>query len=125
MRTNLKVPYAEKDEARNRGARWDAARKTWYVENVENMAQFLRWTPAYLNRPANAILGMTQKAVAKPNATTEKPVGRNKRQTAVRRNESRIIVGPKHFNTRCDCKPWCPCPSCMENVAAAYWGVSA
>ena len=28
MRTNLKVPYAEKDEAKKRGARWDAALET-------------------------------------------------------------------------------------------------
>jgi hypothetical protein len=43
MRVNLKVPYAEKDKARKRGARWDAARKTWYVENMENLNPFLRW----------------------------------------------------------------------------------
>lgn len=51
MRTNLKVPYAEKDQAKKRGARWDAARKTWYVENVENMAHFMKWMPAHLSRP--------------------------------------------------------------------------
>jgi len=45
MRTNLKVPYEEKDDAKKLGARWDAARKTWYVENVENIAQFMRWMP--------------------------------------------------------------------------------
>ena len=45
MRTNLKVPYEEKDDAKSFGARWDAARKTWYVENVENIAQFMRWMP--------------------------------------------------------------------------------
>lgn len=51
MRTNLKVPYEEKDDAKKLGARWDAARKTWYVENVENIAQFMRWMPAYLAAP--------------------------------------------------------------------------
>jgi len=39
MRTDLKVPYAEKDQARKRGARWDAAKKVWFVENVENIAR--------------------------------------------------------------------------------------
>ncbi len=39
MRTDLKVPYAEKDQARKRGARWDAAKKVWFVENVENIAE--------------------------------------------------------------------------------------
>ena len=32
MRLNLKVPYAEKDQAKKLGARWDAGRKLWYVE---------------------------------------------------------------------------------------------
>ena len=39
MRTDLKVPYAEKDQARKRGARWDAAKKVWFVENVERIAK--------------------------------------------------------------------------------------
>lgn len=55
MRTNLKVPYAEKDEARKHGARWDAARKTWYVENVENIAPLMRWMPKHLTEPARKI----------------------------------------------------------------------
>jgi hypothetical protein len=48
MRTNLQVPFSEKDKARSMGARWDAARKTWYVENVEDISQFMRWMPARL-----------------------------------------------------------------------------
>lgn len=52
MRTNLKVPYAEKDAAKNLGARWDAARKVWYVENVENIAHFMKWMPEHLKRPS-------------------------------------------------------------------------
>ncbi len=48
MRTNLQVPFSEKDKARSMGARWDAARKTWYVENVEDISQFMQWMPARL-----------------------------------------------------------------------------
>jgi hypothetical protein len=124
MRTNLKVPYAEKDEARKRGARWDAARKTWYVENVENIAQFMRWTHAYLNRPANAILGVTPKADSKPNAMRSHPVAVKKNQPAVRMNESRMFAGAKYFNTRCACLPWAACDSCLTKVAAAGWGAT-
>ena len=54
MRTNLVVPFAEKDEARRLGARWDLARRVWYVENVENLVPFLRWIPARLNTPMQA-----------------------------------------------------------------------
>lgn len=42
MRTDLNVPYADKDRAKRRGARWDVARKTWFVENVENLQAFSR-----------------------------------------------------------------------------------
>ena len=58
MRTNLKVPFAEKDEARSLGARWDVARKTWYVENVDNIAQFMRWMPAHLKSAPAASAGI-------------------------------------------------------------------
>ena len=37
MRTNLNVPFSEKDAARRLGAKWDLARKTWYVEDMENL----------------------------------------------------------------------------------------
>jgi hypothetical protein len=40
----LNVPFAEKDEAKRLGARWDAARKKWYVPNGVDAEQFSRWT---------------------------------------------------------------------------------
>lgn len=43
MRTNLTVPYAEKDQAKALGARWDPARKCWYVQGVADLAPFARW----------------------------------------------------------------------------------
>ncbi len=51
MRTNLNVPYGEKDKAKSLGARWDMARRTWYIEDMENLTPFLRWMPEYLTRP--------------------------------------------------------------------------
>lgn len=50
MRVNLKVPYAENKHAKLAGARWDAARKVWYVENMEKLDRFLRWMPKHLTR---------------------------------------------------------------------------
>lgn len=52
MRVNLNVPFKEKDSARRLGAQWDAGRRTWYVENVENLEAFLKWIPAHLKRPS-------------------------------------------------------------------------
>lgn len=51
MRTNLAVPYREKDQARRCGARWDPARKLWYVENLGDLRPFLKWMPPHLTRP--------------------------------------------------------------------------
>ena len=42
MRTHLNVPFAEKDEAKALGARWDPARKRWYVQD-KDLAPFARW----------------------------------------------------------------------------------
>ena len=39
------MPFSEKDQAKALGARWDAARKTWYVENIEDLTPFKRWIP--------------------------------------------------------------------------------
>jgi hypothetical protein len=51
MRVDLKVPYSQKDEAKRKGARWDAGRKVWYVENVEDLSPFLQWMPDHLLKP--------------------------------------------------------------------------
>ena len=51
MRINLRVPYEEKEQARRLGAKWDTARRIWYVENMERLEAFLRWMPDYLTEP--------------------------------------------------------------------------
>ena len=43
MRINLKCKYAEKDWVKALGARWDPARKTWYIENVDDLTPFKKW----------------------------------------------------------------------------------
>ena len=43
MRINLAVPFAEKDEAKALGARWDPARKLWYVNDPADLDAFSRW----------------------------------------------------------------------------------
>nr|MDP2192790.1 DUF5710 domain-containing protein [Rhodoferax sp.] len=34
MRINLVTPFAEKDAVKALGARWDAAKKIWYITDV-------------------------------------------------------------------------------------------
>ncbi|MFC7517188.1 DUF5710 domain-containing protein [Herbaspirillum sp. GCM10030257] len=41
----LNVPFAEKDQAKGLGARWDAARKKWYVPHGVDANLFSRWLP--------------------------------------------------------------------------------
>lgn len=51
MRVNLQVPYSEKDHAKRLGARWDPARRVWYVQDVQRIDKFMRWMPKHLRRP--------------------------------------------------------------------------
>ena len=45
MRINLVTPFAEKDAAKALGARWDAAKKCWYIVDVADLTPFLCWIP--------------------------------------------------------------------------------
>ena len=45
MRINLVTPFAEKDAVKALGARWDAAKKCWYIVDVADLAPFSRWIP--------------------------------------------------------------------------------
>jgi hypothetical protein len=45
MRVNLLTPFAEKEAVKALGARWDAAKKCWYVVDVADLTPFSRWIP--------------------------------------------------------------------------------
>jgi len=45
MRINLVTPFAEKDAVKALGARWDAAKKCWYIVDVADVTPFARWIP--------------------------------------------------------------------------------
>jgi len=55
-RIDLAVPFAEKDEAKRLGARWDGERKTWYVPDGIDVRNFRRWVPSepYINVRSNS-----------------------------------------------------------------------
>jgi hypothetical protein len=50
----LEVPFAEKDDAKRLGARWDAAARKWYVPHGLDIKQFSRWWPDALRQEAKA-----------------------------------------------------------------------
>ena len=41
----LACPYAEKDQAKGLGARWDVDARKWYVPNDLDRNEFKRWWP--------------------------------------------------------------------------------
>jgi Domain of unknown function (DUF5710) len=74
MRINLVTPFAEKDAAKALGARWDAAKKCWYIVDVDDLTPFMRWIPnldAAQNTGATA--GTSAQASAKAAAVKTKP----------------------------------------------------
>lgn len=93
---NLKVPFAEKDAAKKLGARWDAARKLWYVEGDGDMAAFARWSPTPHDAAVAPLATPLKKAPARSEAS------------------GKVYVGSAYVElTRiCACLPWEVCEQC-------------
>jgi len=86
MRTYLNCPFDEKDQAKALGARWDAAKKRWYVEDAKDLGPFARWL-----EPEGAA------------AAGKSPAARADSSPGVR-------TGPKEVpHCGCDALPWEPC----------------
>jgi len=70
--TYLNVPFAEKNDAKQLGARWDPGERAWYVPSGVDTAAFARWLgatpdapPARRDSPTLAVAaGMDEKAPA-------------------------------------------------------------
>ncbi|WCB46506.1 zincin-like metallopeptidase domain-containing protein [Nitratidesulfovibrio vulgaris] len=57
-KTYLNVPYAEKDLARQAGARWDRQEKLWFAPTGSTLSAFERWLPTpgqELEKPVHAL----------------------------------------------------------------------
>lgn len=100
MRTNLQVPFAEKDDAKRLGARWDPARKVWYVENKADLSPFARWLPAAGAAAAGPAAPARSSAARKPAAAGTLIVG------------SRYVESPRV----CDCLAWEVCDKCRATA---------
>jgi hypothetical protein len=66
MRVNLKVPFAEKDSAKALGAKWDAAKKVWYVVDKADLSPFLKWIDEKVATPAATQAPAVKASFAKP-----------------------------------------------------------
>ena len=93
MRINLKTPFADKEAAKALGARWDGAKKIWYITDVADLTPFMRWIPdlAAASAPASSSAAPTTQAA--------------KRQSAG------VITRPATTVAHCGCAalPWVAC----------------
>jgi hypothetical protein len=98
----LKVPYAEKDEAKALGARWNKDSKLWYVPDGVEAAPFQRWL----------LKGVPPPASGKPSAA---PAGR------VDSYVGKQVVGARYVALEHGCNPFEACPVCAPTLAASGW----
>ncbi len=94
MRINLTTTFAEKDKAKALGARWDVARKTWYIEDIEDLTPFRRWIPS--------IADWDEKQAAKG---SKKP----RKATKQAKNSAPKAIGQAVPHCGCNALPWEHC----------------
>ncbi len=97
MRINLVTPFAEKDAVKALGARWDPAKKLWYIKDVGDITPFHRWIPDMAASTENSADQRTPLAVGAASAP-------------IRRSEG-IVTKSEVAVAHCGCKvlPWEDC----------------
>lgn len=101
----LKVPYAEKDEAKALGARWNSARKTWYVPDGQAAAPFERWLAPHQPGESAASSSPSPKASS---GRVDAYVGK-------------ASVGKHYVQMAHDCNPFVACPECRPALEKSGW----
>lgn len=100
MRIDLQTPFAEKDAAKALGARWDSSKRTWYIQNVADLAPFQRWIPAGTTAQTAGPVAMARQAPASAPARARAP------STAGGTITQSVTVLP---HCGCAMLPWEPC----------------
>src|SRR5205085_12557131 len=95
------VPYAEKDQARELGARWNPARKRWYVPDGVAVEPFARW----LEKDGASASGTS--APGSKDARAAKPV-----------------TGSRYVEMDHACNPFEPCERCAPVLAQSGWNAA-
>lgn len=100
MRMNLKVPFADKEQAKKLGARWDATRKVWYVVSNADLAPFSKWSP-------------TAHDASVVSDSQSKEVSAGKQQAT-----GKVFVGSAYVEhvRICNCLPWDVCEKCEPTI---------
>jgi len=75
MATYLTVPFAQKDRVKALGARWDAARRQWFVPPGLELTQFSTWLPAQEESSSAPAVGQDLVAQAESTVAPTTPAG--------------------------------------------------
>ncbi len=70
-RMDLRVPYAEKEQAKVHGAQWDAENRTWYAPPGTDLNNLKRWLPRGVLTESPDLTAPPAKAAEKGIALTE------------------------------------------------------
>lgn len=95
----LTVPYAEKDEAKALGARWNPTKRRWYVPDGVATAAFAKWA----GQGADGAAGSAA------------PVGR------VDSYQGKTVTGTNYIALEHDCNPFETCPQCTAALSGTEW----
>ncbi|SFB85799.1 DUF5710 domain-containing protein [Massilia yuzhufengensis] len=98
----LTVPYAEKDEAKALGARWNPTKRRWYVPDGVATAAFAKWAA----QGAEAVTGSGGGA----------PSGGR-----VDSYQGKTVVGTNYVALDHACNPFEPCAQCSTALAGTAW----
>jgi len=98
--TFLNVPYAEKDEARALGARWNPGKKRWYVPAGVALEAFGKWMPKEGEAPAS---------------------GGKASGGRVDAYAAKLVTGSLYVELAHDCNPFEPCAECAPQLAGNGW----
>ncbi|MFL6675045.1 MAG: DUF5710 domain-containing protein [Massilia sp.] len=111
MPIRLDVPYADKDQAKALGARWNPKGRFWYVPDGVLVTPFEPWVPDS-DTPASGASSENGSAARPP-----------KQEATARPGSKDLVVGKtnigsQYFDTGHDCIPWLPCEQCTAAVKA-------
>ena len=98
----LNVPYAEKDEAKALGARWNPTKRRWYVPDGVSTVAFAKWA----GQDADGAGGAAGAAA---------PAGR------VDSYQGKTVTGANYVALEHDCNPFEGCPQCAAALAGTEW----
>jgi hypothetical protein len=103
----LKMPYAEKDQAKALRARWNNDRKTRYVAHGQPSAPFEKWLIRPLGGQAPSNAGVAKENRPKVDSYSGAPV-----------------VGEHYVKLEHDCNPYVECAECLPLLQRTGWATA-